>query len=89
VVHDRSAQDDDGRCVDAIPRNLCDGRLEVFNAKSTILASRGAGQAHEPTTSGLIVTGDGMAQAFRIGAKLMDMEMVQCHPTCLAGNLAC
>ena len=67
MVHDRSAQDDDGRCVDAIARNLCDGRLEVFNAKSTILASGGAGQAYEPTTNGLIVTGDGMAQAFRIG----------------------
>ena len=79
-------QDDDGRCVGAICRNLRDGRLEVFNAKSTILASGGAGQAYEPTTNGLIVTGDGMAQAFRIGAKLMDMEMVQYHPTCLAGN---
>jgi len=79
-------QDDDGRCFGAICRNLRDGRVEVFNAKSTILASGGAGQAYEPTTNGLIVTGDGMAQAFRIGAKLMDMEMVQYHPTCLAGN---
>ena len=79
-------QDDGGGCVGAICRNLRDGRLEVFNAKSTILASGGAGQAYEPTTNGLIVTGDGMAQAFRIGAKLMDMEMVQYHPTCLAGN---
>ena len=79
-------QYDDGRCVGAICRNLRDGHLEVFNAKSTILASGGAGQAYEPTTNGLIVTGDGMAQAFRIGAKLMDMEMVQYHPTCLAGN---
>jgi succinate dehydrogenase / fumarate reductase, flavoprotein subunit len=79
-------ENDDGRCVGAICRNLRDGHVEVFNAKSTILASGGAGQAYEPTTNGLIVTGDGMAQAFRIGAKLMDMEMVQYHPTCLAGN---
>ena len=79
-------QNDDRRCVGAICRNLRDGHLEVFNAKSTILASGGAGQAYEPTTNGLIVTGDGIAQAFRIGAKLMDMEMVQYHPTCLAGN---
>ncbi len=79
-------QDDEGRCVGAICRNLRDGRLEVFNAKATILASGGAGQAYNPTTNGLIVTGDGIAQAYRIGAVLMDMEMVQYHPTTLAGN---
>jgi succinate dehydrogenase / fumarate reductase flavoprotein subunit len=79
-------QDAEGRCVGAICRNLRDGRLEVFDAKATILASGGAGQAYEPTTNGLIVTGDGIAQAYRIGAKLMDMEMVQYHPTTLAGN---
>jgi len=79
-------QDDEGRCVGAICRNLRDGHLEVFNAKSTILANGGAGQAYKPTTNGLIVTGDGIAQAYRIGARLMDMEMVQYHPTTLAGN---
>ncbi len=79
-------QDDNGHCVGAICRNLRDGRLEVFNAKAVILASGGAGQIYEPTTNGLIVTGDGIAQAYRIGAQLMDMEMVQYHPTTLAGN---
>jgi succinate dehydrogenase / fumarate reductase flavoprotein subunit len=79
-------QDDEGRCVGAICRNLRDGHLEVFNAKAVILASGGAGQAYKPTTNGLIVTGDGIAQAYRIGARLMDMEMVQYHPTTLAGN---
>ncbi|MBV8943833.1 MAG: FAD-binding protein [Solirubrobacterales bacterium] len=79
-------QDDEGRCVGAICRDLRDGRLEVFNAKATIQASGGCGQVYKPTTNGLIVTGDGIAQAFRIGAKLMDMEMVQYHPTTLAGN---
>ena len=79
-------QDDEGRCIGAICRDLRDGRLEVFNAKATILATGGCGQAYEPTTNGLIVTGDGIAQAYRIGAKLMDMEMVQYHPTTLAGN---
>jgi succinate dehydrogenase flavoprotein subunit len=79
-------QDDSGRCVGAICRNLRDGHLEVFNAKAVILASGGAGQAYRPTTNGLIVTGDGIAQAYRIGARLMDMEMIQYHPTTLAGN---
>jgi succinate dehydrogenase / fumarate reductase flavoprotein subunit len=77
---------DDGHCVGAICRDLRDGRLEVFNAKKVILASGGAGQVYKPTTNGLIVTGDGIAQAYRIGARLMDMEMVQYHPTTLAGN---
>ena len=79
-------QDDDGRCVGAIARNLRNGTLQVFNAKNVILATGGCGQAYKPTTNGLIVTGDGIAQAYRIGAKLMDMEMVQYHPTTLAGN---
>ena len=79
-------QDDEGRCTGAICRDLRDGALEVFNAKAEILASGGAGQVYKPTTNGLIVTGDGIAQAYRIGAKLMDMEMVQYHPTTLAGN---
>jgi succinate dehydrogenase / fumarate reductase flavoprotein subunit len=79
-------QDADGRCIGAICRNLRDGHMEVFDAKAVILATGGAGQAYEPTTNGLIVTGDAIAQAYRIGAKLMDMEMVQYHPTTLAGN---
>ncbi|HWX51719.1 MAG TPA: FAD-binding protein, partial [Solirubrobacteraceae bacterium] len=52
-------------------------------AKNVILACGGAGQVYKPTTNGLIVTGDGIAMAYRVGAPLMDMEMVQYHPTCL------
>jgi succinate dehydrogenase / fumarate reductase flavoprotein subunit len=60
--------------------------MELFAAKSVILASGGAGQCFKPTTNALICTGDGIAQAYRIGAPLMDMEMIQYHPTTLAGN---
>ena len=79
-------QDNDGRCTGAVCRDLRDGHIELFNAKATILASGGAGQVYKPTTNGLIVTGDGIAQAYRLGATLMDMEMIQYHPTTLAGN---
>jgi succinate dehydrogenase / fumarate reductase flavoprotein subunit len=79
-------QDDDGECCGAIARNIRDGSMELFAAKSVILASGGAGQVYKPTTNALICTGDGIAQAYRIGAPLMDMEMVQYHPTTLAGN---
>ena len=79
-------QDDEGECCGAIARNIRDGSMQLFSAKSVILASGGAGQAFKPTTNALICTGDGIAQAYRIGAPLMDMEMIQYHPTTLAGN---
>ncbi len=79
-------QDDDGTCVGCVARDIRTGALEVFDAKSVILASGGAGQAFKPTTNALICTGDGIAQAYRIGAPLMDMEMIQYHPTTLAEN---
>jgi succinate dehydrogenase / fumarate reductase, flavoprotein subunit len=79
-------QDESGNCVGAIARDIRTGEMEVFQAKNVILASGGAGQAWKPTTNGLICTGDGISQAYRIGAPLMDMEMVQYHPTTLVEN---
>src|SRR5687768_11718275 len=79
-------QDDDGNCCGAVARNIRDGAMELFSAKAVIQASGGAGQCFKPTTNALICTGDGIAQSFRIGAPLMDMEMIQYHPTTLAGN---
>jgi succinate dehydrogenase / fumarate reductase, flavoprotein subunit len=79
-------QDDEGRCVGCIARDIRTGTLEAFRAKNVILATGGAGQCFKPTTNGLICTGDGIAQAYRIGAPLMDMEMVQYHPTTLVEN---
>jgi succinate dehydrogenase / fumarate reductase, flavoprotein subunit len=80
------ALDDDGNCVGAVCRNVRDGSMELFGAKSVILATGGNGQAWQPTTNALICTGDGIAMAYRVGAKLMDMEMIQYHPTTLAGK---
>jgi succinate dehydrogenase / fumarate reductase flavoprotein subunit len=74
---------EDGSCGGCIARDIRTGRMEVFNAKSTILASGGAGQIFKPTTNALICTADGMAQAYDVGAELMDMEMIQYHPTCM------
>ena len=76
---------DDGRIAGAVTRNIRDGSLEVFTAKAVILATGGNGQIFNPTTNALICTGDGIAMAYRAGAPLMDMEMVQYHPTTLAG----
>ena len=80
------AMDDDGNCVGAVCRNIRDGSMELFGAKAVILATGGNGQVWQPTTNALICTGDGIAQAYRVGATLMDMEMIQYHPTTLAGK---
>jgi succinate dehydrogenase / fumarate reductase flavoprotein subunit len=79
-------RDEGGRISGAVARNIRDGSMELFVAKSVILATGGNGQIYNPTTNALICTGDGIAMAYRVGAKLMDMEMVQYHPTTLAGN---
>ncbi len=79
-------QDDSGNVAGAVTRNLRDGAMELFHAKQVILATGGNGQVYDPTTNALVCTGDGIALAYRIGAPLMDMEMVQYHPTTLAGN---
>ena len=79
-------RDADGDCVGAVAREIRSGRTETFTAKNVILASGGAGQCFKPTTNALICTGDGIAQAYTAGAPLMDMEMIQYHPTTLAEN---
>ncbi|MGA2469448.1 MAG: FAD-binding protein [Solirubrobacteraceae bacterium] len=76
----------DGACAGVVARDIRTGRMETFTAKSVILACGGAGQCFKPTTNALICTADGMAQAYRAGAPLMDMEMIQYHPTTLAEN---
>jgi succinate dehydrogenase / fumarate reductase flavoprotein subunit len=80
------ALDDGGECIGAICRNVADGSMDHFGAKAVILATGGNGQVWQPTTNALICTGDGIAMAYRAGAKLMDMEMIQYHPTTLAGK---
>src|SRR5919197_1084677 len=78
--------DDQGHCVGCVARDVRTGRMETFTAKAVILASGGAGQCFKPTTNALICTADGISQAYRIGAPLMDMEMIQYHPTTLVEN---
>jgi len=80
------AIDDEGKCVGAVMRNIRDGSMELFSAKNVILCTGGNGQIWKPTTNALICTGDGIAMAYRAGAPLMDMEMIQYHPTTLAGK---
>ncbi len=77
---------EDGECCGVVAMEIRTGRLYVIRAKTVILATGGVGRAYEPSTNALIVTGDGMALAYNAGALLMDMEMVQYHPTTLKGS---
>ena len=77
---------DDGQCKGVVALDLMTGQIQLIKAKAVILATGGLGRAFEPSTNGIIVTGDGMALAYRAGVPLMDMEMVQYHPTTLKGN---
>jgi succinate dehydrogenase / fumarate reductase flavoprotein subunit len=78
------AMGEDGQCTGVVVRNIRDGEMDLFEAKAVILATGGNGQIFRPTTNALICTGDGIAMAYQAGADLMDMEMVQYHPTTLA-----
>ena len=74
---------EDGRCRGLVAMDMHTGKLHTFEAKAVILATGGLGRVYEPSTNGLICTGDGMALAYRAGAALMDMEFTQFHPTTL------
>ena len=77
---------EEGECAGAVIMEIRSGKIEVVRAKAVIMASGGLGRVFEPSTNALICTGDGMAAAYRVGAPLMDMEMVQYHPTTLKGS---
>ena len=64
---------------------LATGEIHVFQAKSVVMATGGAGKIYKTTSNAHTLTGDGMAIPFRRGLPLEDMEFFQFHPTGLAG----
>ena len=75
---------EDGVCRGVIAYDIKNGELHTIRAKAVIMASGGNGRVFEPSTQALICTGDGIALAYKAGVPLMDMEMIQYHPTTLA-----
>lgn len=78
---------DDGRLAGVVALDIRAGRIVPVKAKAVVIATGGAGRMYwSRTTNPFTSTADGMAACFRAGIALKDPEMVQFHPTGLAGT---
>ena len=78
-------RDADGDVVGVTALEMETGDIHIFEAKTTLLATGGAGRIFAASTNAFINTGDGLGMAARAGIPLEDMEFWQFHPTGVAG----
>jgi L-aspartate oxidase len=74
---------DSRHCWGAYILDINKGKVIKIKARATVVSTGGLGQVYLHTTNPSIATGDGVAMAFRAGAKLGDLEFIQFHPTSL------
>jgi L-aspartate oxidase len=74
----------EGRRVTGVTFFDHEGIRRTVHASATLLATGGAGQVFRETTNPAVATGDGIALAYRAGARVADLEFVQFHPTALS-----
>src|SRR5260370_45311 len=78
---------DDGRVQGVVALELMSGRIGAITARAVILCTGGCGRVFPFTTNASIKNGDRMALAYRAGAPLKDMELVQYPPTGLPSTV--
>jgi succinate dehydrogenase / fumarate reductase flavoprotein subunit len=78
-------RDAEGDVVGVTAMEMETGDIHILEAKTTLLATGGAGRIFAASTNAFINTGDGLGMAARAGIPLEDMEFWQFHPTGVAG----
>ena len=84
IVHHK---DSTGKAiVDALIEVVKDGESKTYGCNFCLLATGGIGRVYKYTTNSAIATGDGIAFAYMMGAKIKHLSRIQFHPTAFAAE---